>query len=59
MTFPFMKMEDNLNFFENGRRPKFNFKNGRRPQIFFQMEDDLKHFRMEDKLNFFLMEDDL
>ena len=26
-------MEDNFNFFENGRRPQF-FEKGRRPQIF-------------------------
>ena len=34
-------MEDDLNFFKNGRRPIFFFKNGGRPQ-FFQKEDNLK-----------------
>ena len=29
----FLKMEDDLNFFENGRRPQI-FENGRRPQLF-------------------------
>jgi hypothetical protein len=30
----FLKIEDDLNFFEKGRRPQF-FENGRRPQFFF------------------------
>ena len=33
-------MEDDLNFFENGRRPQF-VENGRRPH-FLKMEDCLK-----------------
>jgi hypothetical protein len=33
MTSTFSKMEDNLNFFNNGRRPQF-LKNGRQPQLF-------------------------
>ena len=41
-------MEDDLNIFENGRRPQFFFK-GRRPQL-FEMEDDLNFFQMEDDL---------
>ena len=36
-------MEDDLNFFENGRRPQF----------FLKMEDDLKFLKMEDNLNYF------
>ena len=36
-------MENDLNIFDNGRRPKF-----------FQMEDDLNFFQMEDELNFVL-----
>ena len=42
-------MEDDLNFFENGRRPQFFkwkktsfFLNGRQPQFFLKMEDDFK-----------------
>ena len=38
----FLKMEDDLNIFENGRRPQKFFENGRRPQYFGTMEDDLK-----------------
>ena len=42
-------MEDDLNIFENGRRPQF-FENGRKPQFsengrgtqLFLMEDDLR-----------------
>ena len=37
-----MKIEDNLNFFENGRGPQFKKK----------MEDDLNLKKMEDNLNF-------
>ena len=36
----FLKMEDDLKYFENGRRP----------HIFLKMEDDLKYFRIEDHL---------
>ena len=43
-------MENDLQFFENGRRPQFSGKwkktqknqPGRQPQFIFQMEDDLK-----------------
>ena len=35
-------MEDDLNYFLNGRRPQFLFVNGRRPQLFASMENDLK-----------------
>ena len=33
-------MEDDLNIFENGRRPQF-FENGRRPQFFWKRKNDL------------------
>ena len=46
-------MEDDLNFFDNGRRPHFFqngrqphfFQNGRQPQ-FFQMEDNIKQLNV-------------
>jgi hypothetical protein len=41
-------MEDDLNVFENGRRPQF-FLNGRRLQFIFEKEDNL--FNLEDDLN--------
>ena len=41
-------MEDDLNIFSKGRRPKY-----------FQMEDDLNFFQMKDDLIFFQIEDDL
>jgi hypothetical protein len=40
----FLKIEDNLNVFENGGRPQ-SFENGRRTKktsIYLRMEDDLK-----------------
>jgi hypothetical protein len=37
----FLKMEDDLNFFENGRRPQF-----------LEMEDNLNFLEMEYNLNF-------
>ena len=36
-------MEDDLNFFENGRQPLFFFENRRQPQ-FLLKEDDLNFF---------------
>jgi hypothetical protein len=52
-TLNFLKMEEDLKLFENGRRPQSfwkwkkttskMFENGRRPQIFLKMEDDLKY----------------
>ena len=41
-----MKYGDDLNFFENGRRPQI-FKNGRQPHLFWKMEDDLNPRQME------------
>ena len=41
-------MEDDLNIFENGRRPQF-----------LKMEDDLNFLKMEDNLNFLKMEEAL
>ena len=35
-------MEDDINFYEKGRRPKV-FENGRRPQYFLLKEADLKN----------------
>ena len=42
-------MEDNLNIFENGRRPQY-FSNARRPHI-FQMDDNINLIQMEYDLN--------
>ena len=59
--------QDDINFFENGRRPQF-FENGRRPQFFFKwkttsifgkLEHNLIFWKMEDNLNFLKMEGDL
>ena len=41
-------MEDDLNFFKNGRRPKFS-----------KMEGDLNFSKIEEDLNFSKIEDDL
>ena len=66
-------MEDDLNIFENGRRPQF-LRNGRRPKFlgngrrpqflrngrrpqFLELEDDLNLWKMEVDLNFWKMED--
>jgi hypothetical protein len=40
-------MEDDLNFFENGRRPHFFFK-WKTTSIILKMEDDLIFFLMKD-----------
>ena len=54
-------MEDNLFFFENGKRPQF-FLDGRLPQKnnlewktinLFNTEESLNFFKLEDDLNFF------
>ena len=55
-------MEDDLNFFENGRRPQL-FQKWKTTSIFSKMEDDLNFFKKtkttsifsknEDDLNFF------
>ena len=65
-------MEDDLNIFENGRRPKF-FENGRRSQFFSKLKltsyeimqpnktkiKTILFLKMEDNLNIFQMEEDL
>ena len=45
-------MEDDLNFFENRRRPQI-FKNERRPQFFFKWKTTTIFLKKEDDLNFF------
>jgi hypothetical protein len=49
-------MQDDLNFFPNGRRPQF-FSNGRQPQFIFQMEDDLNLFLQDGLILFLQIED--
>ena len=48
----FLGMVDELNLFENGRRPHFFFINGGRPQFFFKLETT-SIFENEDSLIFF------
>ena len=61
----FLEIEDDLNLFENGRRPKFTFKKRKKTSILGEMEDILNFSKMEDnikyfcKLNFLKMEDSL
>ena len=43
-------MEDDLNFKENGRRPKF-LRKWKTTSIFGEMEDNLIFWKMEDDLN--------
>jgi hypothetical protein len=53
------EIEDDLNFWGNGRQPQFLGK-WKTTSIFGEMEDDLYFFiKMEDDLNFLKMEDDL
>jgi hypothetical protein len=47
----FIKMEDDLNLFPNGRRPHF-IKNERCPQ-FLKMEDNLNFFKNETQPQYF------
>ena len=50
-------MEDELNFFENGRQPHFNLKI--EDNLNFRiMEDDLHFFKLKDDLIFWKLEDD-
>ena len=49
MTSISLKMEDDLNYFENGRRPQF-FEKGRQPYFFLKMEDDLKKIIQQKKI---------
>ena len=57
----FLKMEDDLNIFENGRRPQYFWKwkttsiflNGRRPQYFLTWKTTSIFLKMEDDLNHF------
>ena len=53
----FLKMEDDLNFFENGRRPQFFWK-WKTTYIVLKMEDNLNLLKMEDDWFFLQMEDD-
>jgi hypothetical protein len=64
----FLKMEDDLNFFSNGRRPHFCSRQTRKLVLGMQpyldptrwnMEDDLIFFHIDDDLIFFQIEDDL
>jgi DICT domain-containing protein len=47
-------MEDDLNFFLNGRRPQFFFK-WKTTSILLKMEDNLNFFLMEEDLNIFVI----
>ena len=53
-----LKLEDDLNFLANGRRPQF-LENGRRPQFFGKWKTTSTFWKMEDDLNVLgNMEDD-
>ena len=59
MSIEGQKLEDDLNFLANGRRPQF-LENGRRPQFLGKWKTTSAFWKLEDDLIFFgKMEDDL
>ena len=58
-----MKMEDNLNSYENGRRHKkilnrrYQFFGNERPQFFLKMEDNLIFYKSKTTKIFFIKDD--
>ena len=55
----FLKMEDDLNFFERERRPHFFLKIEDYLNVFLKIEDDIIFWKKEDDLNFWKTEGDL